>query len=430
MDDTRELEDRETEEAAPRRPMTALRVVRGIVTGFLLPLLVIGGGAAVAYHFWKTKPKAERKIPPHQAKIVDVEEVLFAPHRIVVEAMGTVRPARSVDLRPRVSGEVVAMSDEFFPGGRFREGDALLRIDPSDYELAVAQRENDVARAEANITIEEGRQAIAKREFELLGEGVSERDRDLVLRKPQLRTVEAALGTARAALARAKLDLERTRIAVPFNCLVRTRDVNLGAQVSVTGRLATLVGTDDWWIETTVPVDRLRWIRIPKTLDEPGAAVTIEHESAWGAGVTRAGAVLRLAGDIEERGRMAKLLISVRDPLALGAESEGLPSFLIGEYVEVRIEGTVIENAAVVNRERVRDGDRVWVMNAEDRLEIRRIGIVWAGREIVLVREGLAPGDRIVVTDLAAPVEGMPLRVAGAEPGRATGPGAEGDGSR
>jgi RND family efflux transporter MFP subunit len=431
MNETLETPRPLDEAPPPRRPGLG-RVLLGIVTGVLLPLVVLAAGTAVAARFIQTKPKAGRKAPPRNARLVDVETVTRRPYRVQVRAMGTVGPARSIALHPRVSGEILSVHDEFEPGGLLEADEELLRIDASDYDLVVAQRETDVARAEADLALEKGQQSIAKREFELLGEDVPEEEgRNLVLRKPQLATVEARLAAARTALAKAKLDRDRTKVEVPLNSLVRTRDADVGTRVTPSTRLATLVGTDDYWIEATVPVDRLRWIRVPRTRGETGSTVRVTSEAAWGRGVARTGTVLRLAGDIEEQGRMARLLVRVEDPLALREENAGEPVLLLGAYVRVVIEGTEIPDVAAIHRDRIHDGNRVWILDDEDRLEIRTVEVAYRGPDLALVSSGVREGERIVVTDLAAPVEGMPLRVAKSRPGPERSPaevaGAEGE---
>ena len=271
-----------------------------------------------------------------------------------------------------------------------------------------------------------------------------------MLRQPQLRAAEAALATARAvheaagaakraaeamvtsaeaaaeaaegarkaadaALRKARLDHERTAIRAPFNALVEAKLVDPGSQVSPASRIARLVGTDAYWVEVSVPVDRLTWIRLPDGKGAAGAAVRVFDEAAWGAGVHREGRALRLAGALEPNGRMARLLVEVPDPLALAPGHDGRPALLLGSYVRVEIEGGEIEGAAALDRDLLRDGDRVWVMTGENRLAIRTVTIVARDRDRVMVTGGLTDGDRVVTTDLAAPVDGMPLRTEGAE---------------
>lgn len=369
-----------------------------------LPLLALVAGTVLAVSLIKTAPKVQRKPPARQARLVETQPVHFSSQKTVVHAMGAVQPAREVELYPRVAGEIMATSPEFLPGGRFKRGETILRIDPTDYKLAIRQHESDVAKARSDLSLESGQQMVAKREYELLGEIISEEDRDLVLRQPQLKKVQAALQTAEAALDQAKLNLERTTVKAPFNATVRSRNVNAGTQVTAATVLATLVGSDLYWILATVPTDQLKWIRIP------GSPVRIFNETAWGPNAQRAGHVTRLLSDLEKDGRMAQLLIALDDPLALLPKNAGKPSLILGAYVRVEIEGAELNSVIALDRQLLRDGNQVWVMNNQNQLEIREITIAFRGRDQVYVRDGLKAGDHLVTANLAAPVQGMPLR--------------------
>ena len=83
--------------------------------------------------------------------------------------------------------------------------------------------------------------------------------------------------------------------------------------------------------------------------------------------------------------------------------------------------GAPLDGVISLDRALLRDGDRVWVMNAKHELEIRQVEVTFRGNEHVLVSSGLAPGERIVVSELSAPVEGMLLRTAD-EPAEAPAP--------
>jgi len=335
---------------------------------------------------------------------------------VVIEANGTVGASREVSLFPRVTGEVTSISPDFLPGGILAAGDPVLTIDPEDYELALRQRESDLARARAAYDIELGQQEIARQEFAMLGEGMAENDRSLVLRVPQLDQAEADLQSARAAVEQARLNLDRTRVESPFNAVVRTRDVVEGTQVSAGTLLGSLVGSDEYWVEVVLPVDRLGWIEVPAVNGDPGSPVRIYDTSAWSDGAWREGRVLKIAADVEEQGRMARLIVAVPDPLALSAQNAGSPALMLGSYVRVEILGGELESAAELDRDMLRDGDNVWVMNADGELEIRPVTVVYRGRETVMVTSGIAAGERMVVTDIAAAVSGMKLRAEGDAP--------------
>ena len=381
----------------------------------LLPALVVLGGIVIAMMLVETAPRAKREPAASQARLVEVQPVTLGDSVADIEAMGTVVPAREVVLQPQVSGEVLTISDELVPGGRFSKGEQLLRIDPADYELAVRQRESELAQARSNLKIEQGQQAIARNEFELLGESTAGEDNALMLRKPQLESVRASVATAQATLERARLDLARTRIRAPFNAIVQSREVNTGTRVTPVSKLATLIGTDRYWLELSVPVDQLQWLEIPAINAGQGSAVRVYDEAAWGPDKFRRGRVIRLAGDLENEGRMARVLVAVDDPLALQPEHAGAPVLLLNSYVRAVIEGRTLSNVARVDRALLRGEDQVWLMGSDGRLQIRTVTIPFRGPHSVLVSEGLAAGERLVVTDLSAPVEGMALRTGDSE---------------
>ena len=384
----------------------------GKLLAVILPVIVLAGGVLLAVTLIETSPKAELKPPPRLARLVEVREVHYGSHPTVVRAHGTVQPAREVTIYPRVSGEVLSINEELIPGGRFEVGEELVTIDPRDYELTVRERETELARAKANLAMEMGQQSVAQREFELLGENVSDENRDLVLRKPQLAQVQATLQAAEAALDLAKLNLERTTVRAPFNCTVRMRNVNVGMQVNANTPLATVTGSDEYWVELTVPVNELRWVQIPAGDTLQGSTVYLTSESSRSVGTVREGTVIRLLPDLEPEGRLARVLVSVKDPLALLPENQGKPALILGDYVRAEIDGVGVPRAVALERRLFRDGDQVWIMTPEAKLEIRPVTVTFRGRDKLLVTSGLEDGERVILTDLPAAVEGMALRTA------------------
>jgi len=403
MSQDSETNNRTADGRQRRRPALALRIV--------LPLLVLAGGLALSLWLMETTPQARPKPRTRNAALVEVRPVEFAPQKTVVSAMGTVKPSREVSLKPQVSGEVVEVAADFIPGGNFRKGETLLRIDPTDYRLAVRQLSSEVARAESELQIEQGNQMVAQKEFELLGEKVTEEEKSLMLRRPQLDTLHAALEASRARLEQARINLGRTEIVSPFNAVVRSREINIGTRVGETSTLTVLIGTDAYWVEVSVPVSQLRWIRIPRSEEGKGAPVRIYDQAAWGKGAFREGEVIRLAAGLEEQGRMARLLVKVPDPLGLRPENASAPKMLIDSYVRAEIEGTEIPSAAAIDREVIRDGDTLWILDEENRLDVRPVEIAFRGPEQVLVTGGVEQGERLVVSPLPAPVPGMALRL-------------------
>jgi RND family efflux transporter MFP subunit len=402
-----------------RRGRRAGRVVVATVLGvaqFVLVVALIGGGIFAAFWFNNTPATTAQSIQAREeaSRLVVVDVAERASRPVVIRTNGTVMPAREAVLRPRVAGMIVEQDEAFVPGGFFSSGSFLVQIDRADYEQALLQRESDLARAEAALQIELGDQAIAEEELELLGVDVPQINRDLILRIPQVNRAKAEVRSAEAAIRRAELDLERTRIVAPFDGYIVDRSVTIGNNVSAGDALATFVGSERYWIEVTVPVSSLRWISAPA--DAAGSPVTIRHARAWGSAGVREGHVMRRIGRLEQGSRLARVLINVPDPLAKQAANANKPSVLLGAYVDVEIQGREIDDVIVVDRDVVREGDVVWVMGSDDRLVIKPIDIAYRGREQVYVAGGLEHGDRVVRTNLTAPVAGMLLRVEPAAP--------------
>ncbi len=395
----------------PAAPKSALRRAGRI----LLPLLVVVIGVGTAMTLVKTAPRPKKVHQERKAPRVTVEALERKSTRPLIEAMGTVRPAEELALRPRVAGRVLGYASELVPGGKLAKDTVALTIDPADYELALRQAETNLAEAEANLAIEEGRQVVAQRELELLGEELTESERALTLRAPQRATATAQVHRAAAVRDQAQLNLERTKVTVPFDAVVRERAVGQGAEVSSATTLATLVGTDTFWIELLVPTDSLAWIELPGP-GHRGAAARIHDDAAWGADVFRTGHVFRLESDVDSAGRMARLLVAVEDPLSLRRENAELPPLLNGSYVRVELEGCEAKEVFVIERAHLRTGDELWILDENEQLDRRVVTPLFRGRDTVLVAEGLRTGERLVTSGIAAPVHGMTLD-ASSQPG-------------
>ncbi len=391
----------------------------------ILPLLILGIAVAGVAYMMANPITPERLEVTEQLVPVEVMEIRHTSEEVVVEAQGTVTAARQVQLRPEVTGRIVKLSPSLVPGGRFTAGQTLATIDQRDYRVQLAGRREAVARARLALRQERARQVLAEEEWRLLEDSITagDSDRDLVLRVPQIEQAEAAIAAAESALDKAELDLERCNLTAPFNAVVIREQVDVGQLVGPQTEVATLAGTDAYWVQASLPVDHLAWIEIPggDPRGSPGAAATIVHR-AGAVEIRRQGRVERLLGDVDPAGRMARLLIVVDDPLSLKSRHPGseLP-LLIGSYVSVEIRGRTIRDAIVIPRRALRevpaDGDGgaregLWIMDADDRLQVREAEVVWRTEQTVIVADSVADGERLITSTLATPIEGMKLAVA------------------
>ena len=383
----------------------------------VLPLVVLAGGIMGMKMLIAAKPEASRRVPKTVAPLVEVVEAESAAGKgAVVRGMGTVKPARTLVLTPEVSGRVVSQHAALEPGGRLREGEVAVQVDDRDYKLAVTREHAMVTRAKAEVALETGRRAIAEREWAVmeqqLGTPANAEGKELALRAPQSKAAQASVTAARSALQRARLSLERTEIRAPFDAFVQSESVEVGQWVGPGTPLATLVGTEHFWVEVSVPVDQLAWIGVDSRAPAQPTATVSQRIGSAGP-VEHRGRVLRVLDQLDPLGRMARLLIEVDDPLAISSEGDGPKTPLrIGSYVEVKVQGRAFDQGVTVPREALRGESRLWVATDTGTLEIREVTIQWRERERVLVTSGVKAGERVVVLDDAPrPVAGPVLRV-------------------
>lgn len=342
--------------------------------------------------------------------LVDVMTAERGNYRPTIKAMGTVRPSQDINLSPRVSGEVMSLSEAFTPGGYIEKGEQMLQIDSSDYRNVLDQRNSELRQARADLKIEMGRQDVARQDYQLFADTLSEENKSLVLREPQLESARSSVESAQAAVDQAQLNLQRTTIKAPFNAHILSRNVNVGSQVSTGQNLGRLVGLDEYWVEATVPVSKLRWMTFPEDAERQGSPVRIRNRTAWPADTYRSGSLFRLVGTLENQTRMARVLISVPDPQAYKTDNPEVPRLMLGSFVEVHITADELTDVIRLNRDYVRDDDTIWVME-DNELRIKDAEIVFRDAQYAYIESGLQEESRIVTTNLSTVSEGAPLRL-------------------
>jgi RND family efflux transporter MFP subunit len=361
---------------------------------------------------WLTQNRAEpeTKAPSDTGISVRTIEVHSTHQRVSVGAQGTVMAAREVSLQPEVQGRVIYRSESLVPGGRFKKGDLLLRIDPREYSIRAKQSASEVHQAEQQLLLEASRGKVAEQEWNIISD--DEVPNDVALRKPQMQEAEARRDLAAQARDLALLNVDRTALRAPFNGIVQNAHVNVGQYVSPAVSLGTLVGSDEYWVRVSVPVQQLGDIFVPGFNAKPDeGSDAVVWQSLESSRIERKGQVVRLFGDVDPMGRLARVLVQIEDPLGLmiATEKRGLP-LLLGSYVHVDIEGHQMADVIEIPRLAVHAGRYVYVYGKDDRLEVREVEIAWRRPTTILLRSGVADGDEIIVSRLGTAIDGLKLR--------------------
>ncbi len=295
----------------------------------------------------KAPARVER---PALGPLVEVMPAQIVDVPVVVSGHGEVVPRVAVDVVPQVAGRVVKVHPSLVAGGFFRAGDALVVIDPRDYELALERAQASVARAEVSLQREQAEAVVAHEEWDELHPG--EEAPGLVVREPQIRQAEAELAAANADLAAARLNLERTHVSLPFDGVVVSESVDVGQFVGSANRLARVYGTA--FVDVRVPMEsrELAWFDVPSRDGGEGSRAQVSvtfggMRSTWEARVTR------MEAEVDQASRMVHVVVEVKDPYDISANH---PALLPGTFVDVEIFGKTLEDVVPVPRFAVHEG--------------------------------------------------------------------------
>jgi RND family efflux transporter MFP subunit len=380
-----------------------------------LPLLILAAGGAAMWLLILFRSEPLKEPAKNPGALVEVLTVVPGEHQVQVHGTGTVQPRQEISLIPQVDGRVTKIAPGFIAGGFFRQGEVLFRIEDADYRLGVDRARAALAKAEYELAAMEGQARIARQEWDRLQLGKGEEPNPLVLYQPQMKNAGAALLSAKAALRQTELDLERTVLRAPFNAVIRSESVDAGQYVRAGTSVAMLAGTDQAEIVVPLPLDELAWLQIPRQGRKvPGSSATVQLTAGDNA-FRWTGRVARRLGDVDPQGRMARLVVAVEDPYGLHSGGGERPDLAMGTFVQVVLHGTALQDVTTIPAAALRDGSTVWIMN-EEHLKIRPVKVVRRAHDEVVIGGGLAPGDRVVTTNLAGVAEGMKLRPAGEEP--------------
>jgi len=385
---------------------------------FMLPMLLIIGSVllVIGLVVYQKSQSAERKPDVAQAVLVDTIEAEIVSLNFTVKSQGTVRPRTETTLVSEVTGKVVSVSPDFVAGGFFHQGEVLLQIDPSDYKTGLKRAEAALASRKAKLADEIARSEQALKDWVNMGK--SGQPSDLGLRKPQLADAQANVSAAEADVQKARRDLERTRITVPYDGLVRQKAVDIGQYVTPGTRLGVTFAVDTAEVRLPLTDNDLYYLDLPsetevKNKDKPFPAVVLSAEngnetSQWQA------RIIRTEGVVDEMSRVIYAVAQVVDPYGVLGQSDQ-QELKIGTFVNAEIQGLPAENVVVLPRYVLRADNTILTANADNELEILPVTVLRAEPKKVYLSSGIKGGTKVVITTLDAPVPGTKLAIRGTE---------------
>lgn len=314
------------------------------------------------------------EVLPH----VQAVEVTLADVPVSIIAHGTVTSRYELELATEVTGRVIWVAPEFRPGQLVAADTVLLRIDPVNYRLALA---------EAKAALSTANMALA--------------DATALKRKAAMGEAELNIVTARERIVKAEQDLAYTEIKAPFDAVIDQQLVEYGQYIAMGRPVARLLSS------------ALAEVRLPLTPAEAGllassagASVTLsarigEQEQQWQSRLAR------VEQRVEQQSRVVPVVVEVESPYDSSRHAQPLP---LGLFVTAALPGRPIGNAVRLPSAVLHSQDTVFVV-ADGALQRRPVKIALREGNTVVINGGLRTGDQVVTTRLELMFEGMKVEL-------------------
>jgi multidrug efflux pump subunit AcrA (membrane-fusion protein) len=414
-------------------------------------------GVLLMLYFESRKPKPKQRPPEETIRTLVVEEVKAEPVRIRVSGYGTVKPVNEVEISAEVTGNIVETKPMLEEGIIVKKGELLLKIDPSDYEIALKEAQAEITRLKgekkiAEQTIEDTKDELVSvkkiyeletKEFERTSllfskkvqaqtqlnkaaQTLSSRRKELVSMKSSIRrneiqidTINAQLEKAMAQKSQAELNIKRCTISSPFNGRMKKVDLE-GNEHVIAGEKLFIIANDKK-LELPVSIDAFdasraldliekshrysNWFANPKNVK-----VIIE----WTENPERCKWLGRIAR-IESFNAETRTIVLALEPVEpLNPEKDSFP-LVAGMFSKATIYGKILKDAVKIPWVAVQFDRDVYVVDQENRLQERKIEIFSSDGEKAIVSSGLKAGDRLVAQRLPRGiVNGMKVKPASA----------------
>jgi RND family efflux transporter MFP subunit len=350
----------------------------------LLPLLVLAVSLAIAFIMVTSRAELPQRDSVAVAPVVKVLAIEPGPVAITIHSRGTVRAKHDIELVSEVSGRVISVAPEFVEGGAVSEGAILLSVDPIDYEVALSVAEAGVASAKLSLA-----------------------EVQVVVKRAAIDEAEAQVQASKDRLRQAQADLANTAVAAPFDAIVDSKRVDLGQYVQAGSALMRLLSTGSVEVRLPLLASDVPFVQYGQFADGSWPEVTLTArfghiEASWEA------RLVRLEQRVDELTRVFYLVAEVDAPYDTSRYPRALS---VGLFVAAEIKGTPIANATRLPRSALYTEDFVYVVEQE-RLLKRPVTVLRRGQDSVIVGDGLAAGDQVVLSRLDIMVGGMPVTVA------------------
>ena len=440
--------------------------MKKIFRNFIFLPLIIAAAVAFVVMQVKSKQSIEHQEVQFPVKTVEVFTVKKIPFRTRAVAYGNVEPATVLKAKSEVNGKISYIHPELKQGGSLAKGTTVLRIETTTFEISLDSSKAGLASSQSSFQQLEVEEKSAKRSLQIA-------QKNLNLGLAELKRVEALV--AKGTLAKNQVDIEeqkvlqlrssvqdlqgkldayaskkaatraqieqsksqvdqsqdtlvRTEVVLPFDARIGSVSVEAGEFVTAGGQLFEALGIEAVEINAQLPIKHVRPLASTMNgnpqlanlqdsanlqnavaqwnLDAKVRIVGDEQTSVWD------GKLLRISESVDPTRDTLGMVVVVEKPYE-GVIPGVRPPLLKGMYTSVEFLSKPRE-MLVIPRKALHQ-NRVYVVSAENTLEIRPIQISYSQGQLVVIKEGLKQGDKIITSDLVPVIEGIKLDVVESE---------------
>jgi len=341
--------------------------------------------------------------------------VAFDDAVIPIFSRGIVAAKTQISLNSEVTARVKSVADNFTAGGYFNAGDVLLSMDDEAYQLEVVKKKQAVDGALLHLAEAKAKAHVARR-------GVSRKATSFARHIPQINDAKSRVKAAEADLRLANIKLERAVIKAPFSGRVKAVSVGRGQLVNSGEIIGEIYSLDKMHVRLPVADKYLTLMDLPFKVtafshdnSDSNTAAATEEPTVKSPEVTLSvrvnnkryqwqGTITGTEGGLAENRLqyvIAEVLNDPEQPLYLQP----------GRFVTAEIAGREFEQLVIIPRLALRNDNKVWLLDTEQRLRIATVEVLHQGKEQVYITGGLNEGDKLILTPLDVAVDGMKLNV-------------------
>lgn len=382
----------------------------GKVIKIMLPSGIIAASFIAVFLMTVAKEPPVKNATPEAIPRYEVNEIHSQLVQVVVDLFGEVKAESELTLIAEVSGRIESIHPAFNAGGTIDANEVLIKIKDEDYRLAVVQAEAQVAIADLALQENIADAEVARKQLP------SGSHTPLALKQPQIAQARAQLKAAEAGLQKARLDLARTAITLPFTSRIRSKLVGVGQYVPVGVSLGEAYSTENAEVRLAFTDDQLIQLGISmgyKAEKQDALKVKVTANVA-GRDYEWWGWLARVDAAYERQTRLIYGYVKVEAPYEQVRGQEKMP-LAIGSFISAQVRATEPIRAYVIPSEALHYGNRVYVVN-NGQVFSKRLSVFQQRSESLVVLDGLKDGDLIVTSPVSAVVEGARAEAVVAKP--------------